>query len=497
MRRFRLPTWIDAIFIVLLGTYTFAGMSAAPFHGDEGMQIYAANDYFTLVIDRAPERLSTQPPYAVDSDAHLRILNGSINRYAIGFAWQLAGDTRDDLPPRPGWQWALSYDDNAAQSYVPSVEQLTTARIPSTLLHIASIVMMFVLARSLGGRPVAYIATLIYALHPVLLLNGRRGLQESAMLCFGLLALWCAARLTALMPMPVVRGDTDAIHGVPTRDPIGMEYPKGAPSVRVHPIALWVLLALACGLTLASKHSGIVFVAGALGWMFVGGSIQLQESHERQAADAIHGVPTTHKTVGTPFMASAVLSLCASILVVLALAIGLFIALSPALWNDPLVRLGDLIAVRSDLLESQVTAAGEAASLQSRINAIVMQPFLAPLQIYEAPTFIGSAVDAQAEAYSPSRLGGIPTDNPLGIALSLCAALGIFTSVLPRLRVFTPRHTWGLLITLLIIVASLLANPLPWQRYYLPLTAILCLYAALGLQTLTRTLASFASQSRA
>ena len=45
--------------------------------------------------------------------------------------------------------------------------------------------------------------------------------------------------------------------------------------------------------------------------------------------------------------------------------------------------------------------------------------------------------------------------------------------------------------------ASLLANPLPWQRYYLPLTGILCLYAALGLQTLMRALANLASQSRA
>ena len=32
---------------------------------------------------------------------------------------------------------------------------------------------------------------------------------------------------------------------------------------------LWLLLILAGGLTLASKHSGIVFVVGALGWIFI------------------------------------------------------------------------------------------------------------------------------------------------------------------------------------------------------------------------------------
>ncbi len=454
MRGLRLPAWVDAVFLLILGCYTFAGMPFTPFHGDEAMQIYAASDYFTLLS--APERLMSSPPYRVDSDEHLRILNGSINRYAVGSVLQLAGYTRDDLPPRPGWQWAFSYDDNAAQGYLPSEPLLNIARVPSTALHIASIVMIFILARAVGGRSVAYAAALIFALHPALLLNGRRALQESAMLCFGLLALWCAARITARF---------DA-------------------RLSIRTALRWALLALACGLTLASKHSGIVFVAAALGWVFVGGMISIQKATaETPRVQSIHLLSVR---------------LCASIAVVLALALSVFIALSPALWNDPLARLGDLIAVRSELLESQVRAAGEASSMTSRVSALVTQPFLTPVQFYEAPTFDVEPIHQSIAAYLNTRFAGVHDAPILGAALTLLAMLGIIVPIMrPSLSVLSPAHRWGLLLTLGIIGTSLLANPLPWQRYYLPLTTLMCLYAALGLQTFMRALGAFAPQFRA
>jgi hypothetical protein len=479
------------VFILILGVYVYAGVPFTPFHGDEGMQVYAANDYYTLFIDRAPERLLTQPPYEVDSDAHLRILNGSVNRYAIGLAWQDAGLAREALPPRPGWQWALSYDDNARQGFLPSDQALTIARIPSTLFHFASIAMMFLFARAVGGRPVAYAATLIYALHPALLLNGRRALQESAMLCVGLLALWCAARLARLERVASqAEPATDAKNGVPTTDA-----PVGAPARQSSRFLLWALLTLACGLTLASKHSGVVLVASALLWVFTGGNITAHRSTVPK------GLPSVAETKGTQriwFQPLRALRLCGSIAIVSILALALFIALSPALWNDPLTRLADLVQVRADLLDSQVKAAGSAASLESRVTALLTQPFLAPVQFYEAPTFDVEPIHQSITAYMNTRFAGVHSAPLLGVVLTLLALLGIVAPlVYPTWRILSPPHDRGLLLTLLIIVASLLLNPLPWQRYYLPLTTVLCVYAALGLQTFMRVAASFAAKWRA
>src|SRR5262245_15091981 len=90
---------IDGLWLLALAIYVLAGMSIAPFHGDEPMQIYMSHDYATAFIYKTPQQLMTSPPYDIDTDPQLRILNGSVNRYAIGLAWHLAGMNDSILPP--------------------------------------------------------------------------------------------------------------------------------------------------------------------------------------------------------------------------------------------------------------------------------------------------------------------------------------------------------------------------------------------------------------
>jgi len=54
---------------------------------------------------------------------------------------------------------------------------------------------MFGIGYGVGGWPVALFASGLYALHPVILLNGRRAMQEGALLCFGLLCIWLAMQI--------------------------------------------------------------------------------------------------------------------------------------------------------------------------------------------------------------------------------------------------------------------------------------------------------------
>lgn len=438
--------WLDLLWLAALMFYALAGTSAATFHGDEAMQIYMSSDYFTVVEGGSPQQLTVQPPYFIDSDPQLRILNGSVNRYLIGLTWQAAGGTRETLPPRPGWDWGLSYIDNVATDHRPAQPMLVAARLSSSLFFAFSIPLMFTLGRLIGGRVPAYLASAVYGLHPVLLLNGRRAMQEGSLLFFGLLAI-----VTAVV---IVRRRAD----------------RGAPPSPLIDGLLWIGLALSCALTLASKHSGVVFVAAALGWVWLADLVRF--------------------SLGRLLRVTALTVVCGLA------ALGIFVALSPALWNDPPTRFSDLLAVRAELLDIQVgTVPDGAMDLGMRAEWIVLQPFIAPPMYYEVTAWNDvQPVIEEIAAYEASGWAGLPFGWTLGLALTLLAVAGIVTLIVSAIR---PQHpagrglALGVFVWLLITSASLMANPLPWQRYYLPLMPIAALLAGIGARGLARIVKTF------
>jgi len=425
---------LDGLFLIALALFVLAGTPLASFHGDEPMQIYMSGDYEVALVQGNPSALMTNPPYFIDTDPQLRILNGTINRYAIGFARTLAGIGADQLPPRPGWDWGLNYDDNVSTGHRPSEALMLAGRLPSSLFLAASVFVMFGLARQFGNRPFAYLVTALYTLNPIILLNGRRAMQEGSLLFFGLLVILIAAVIARRR----ANGEST-------------------------PLYLWIGLILGGALTLASKHNGVVFMVGALGWIFVG-----ELTHFRLREVAL----TTIKL------------LVSSVLIA-----GLFLALSPALWNDPVARFGDLLAVRAELLDIQVAADPLAPMpFEQRVQNILTQPFLTPLAHYEVAAWADFApITAEITQYMNSPLSGLQFGQWIGLVLTILAGLGIIVLFVPRLR---PYHewasSWGLLVWLVVTCASLFANPLPWQRYYLPLIPIVTLLAGIGLMALAR-----------
>jgi 4-amino-4-deoxy-L-arabinose transferase-like glycosyltransferase len=434
MTRARLLPILDLVFLLALAIFVLAGTPLATFHGDEPMQIYMSGDYETAFVEGNPSALMTAPPYFIDTDPQLRILNGTVNRYTIGFARALAGIGADQLPPRPGWDWGLSYDDNVSTGHHPSDALMLAGRLPSSLFLAASVFVMFGLARQLGGRPFAYLVTALYALNPIILLNGRRAMQEGSLLFFGLLTILVAAVIA-----------------------------RRRANSQSAPLYIWMGLILAGVLTLASKHNGVVFVVAALGWVFVG---ELTHFRLRQVA------------------LTAVQLILSAVLIV-----GLFIALSPALWNDPVTRFGDLLAVRAELLDIQVTAEPLApTTFEQRVAGIVTEPYLKSLAHYEVSAW-GSyqPIVAEITRYMNSPLSGLQFGSWLGLALTVLAGIGIVALFVPSAR---PNRecasSLGVLVWLGITAASLLANPLPWQRYYLTLIPIAALLSGIGLMALAR-----------
>lgn len=154
-----------------------------------------------------------------------------------------------------------------------------------------------------------------------------------------------------------------------------------------------------------------------------------------------------------------------------------FIVLSPAQWNNPVARLGDLISQRAELLESQVKAEpGAPTALSERVMGIVTQPYMQAPVYFEVGFWAGAApILAEIAQYDESILSGLHAGAVIGGMLTLLAVLGIIISLLEW-------RTWkiGVLVWLAVIVVSLLVNPLPWQRYYLALYPLAAVLTAMG-----------------
>jgi cbb3-type cytochrome oxidase subunit 3 len=432
-RRWRI---VDAVYVAALMLYVLAGVALVPFHGDEPMQIYFSGDYEVAVLQGNPSALTTRPPYDIDSDPQLRILNGSVNRYLIGLSRQIAGIGADQLPPRPGWDWGLTYDRNVETNHRPSDALIMAGRWPSAILLALCAPLAFGLGWLVGKRPGAYLLAGLILLNPVILLNGRRAMQEGALLFFGmavvLTAAWMARRRSS--------------------------------GQRVSPW-WWALLALMGGLALTSKHSALPFIGGALAWIFLG-----ELTHFR--------LKPFLKTAGALALSGVLMA-------------GLFFALSPALWDDPATRFSDLLKVRATLLDIQVN--GQPTSPEFRVAALFAMPYLAPPQYFEIPEYGGwEPIPTEIARYHASGLAGIPFDGALGgVVLGLTLA-GMVFALWPKGRSFADWATaaglfawWG------VTALSLLVNPLNWQRYYLaliPPTAAFATVGVLGLWLLARRL---------
>jgi 4-amino-4-deoxy-L-arabinose transferase-like glycosyltransferase len=430
---------LDVVWLTLLSVWASAGLSITPFHGDESMHIYTSHDYATAFLQRRPDLLLVTPPYDIDSVPRLRLLNGSVMRYSIGLSWHLAGLNEDALPPHPGWDWGRYYADNVAAGHRPLDALLMAARTPAVLYLIASLWVLFGMGWTLGGRWTAYLASAIYILNPIILLNGRRALVESALLCFGLLTVWIVLEMARRR--------------------------EQRPRIS---LAWWIGLTLAAALTLASKYSGTIFVIAAYGGLFLAETARLW--------------PLSSFRSALPRFTRSMLGLGASGIAALAL----LVALSPALWNDPPARVRELASVLQEQVEIVVSILPDApTTISQRIEGILTQPFIAPVAYFEQASW-GEAAPVLDEIarYEASPLSGLRAGVFLGGLLTVLSGIGLIVTGLRLLSPVGRAVVWVISAWLLVTVVNLLINPLPWQRYYLPLIPIAALLAALGARRL-------------
>jgi 4-amino-4-deoxy-L-arabinose transferase-like glycosyltransferase len=414
----------DTAFLLALMIYVLVGIDSTPVHADEYMQMSMARDVFYMARGQW-DRIAYAPPIQPDTEPYLRIINGTINKTLIGLEWLLNGRTPESLPGI--YAWAMPYDWNQRQGNVPSADDLHLARLPSALLTALGVIPVFLLGWQLRLRSLAYPAALLYALHPVILLNGRRAMMEGSLMLTTLLTVsWLVAMIVA--------EHSAVANGFMTRIPLAVRY---------------IILGLLAGLTVAAKHTGLIVVVSVLLAALAAG-LAGDRSWRSVARIVLSG----------------------------AAALVLWFALNPAYWRDPVGSAGAALSARGDLLTSQEQGPLTYTNPWQRVEAVLVQPFLTPPQYYESNTW-NDLIDGQIDDYRHSAVDGWDWGPLVGWALTLLALIGLASLIWDAIH--RDKIAWAILIWTSATVLASIAVPLGWQRYYLPLLLVAIILAAMGL----------------
>ncbi|NWF68154.1 MAG: phospholipid carrier-dependent glycosyltransferase [Chloroflexi bacterium] len=429
-------SWLlHSVFLLALAAYILAGTALVPFHGDEATILFASRDYEYFVLRADPSLLRYTDTPSVEQD--LRLRNGMVSKLLAGLAWHLAGYSVDDLPGP--WDWGADFALNAQFGHLPQEGLLLAARWSSALLLALGALIVFALGWRLGSMlsaplPVAYLASLYYALHPALLLNGRRVMMEGSFTLFTLLIV-----LTGLLFLRAqnTRGQISAA----------------------------LLLGACSGLALASKQTALVIMAAVL---------------------AACGLYIFAAAVRRPAAKTRALLPLLWLALAGTLAAAVFLLLNPVWWDDPLARTLQALQDRQNLLTGQSQFFGGYAG--DALVGFWRQTLVALPQYYEAPGW-DIHIAEQIARYEASPLRGISmggTDS--GAAALLALALVGAWALLRAANGDNPTRLIFLTWVGVVLLLGLLLTPLEWQRYYLPVYPPLGLLAALGLVWLARAL---------
>ncbi len=187
MKRFWM---LDALWLISLCAYILIGTSITPFHGDESTLLFMNRDYEYQFVERNLNKIYFANPPLNQTEQELRLLNGTVYKYVVGFARQVRGIGGEWL--NDFWDWTNDITYNRQTNRYPSDNLLMTARHAVVPFLAMGMIALFFTTKNLGGRFPAYLATAYFTLNPPLLLNGRRAMMESLHIGFAILTLLCA-----------------------------------------------------------------------------------------------------------------------------------------------------------------------------------------------------------------------------------------------------------------------------------------------------------------
>lgn len=424
------PRYIDALWLLALAIYILAGAAIVPFHGDESTLIFMGRDYFYL-FDRGDlsEILYDEGRAQRRDEQGLRLLNGTVSKTIYGWLAQRNGLDADALNGH--WHWGQDWGFNLSTGRLPDSRLLNAARLSSAVQLALAAAAFFQFVALTLNRPSAYLASALFALHPNMLINGRRAMMEGSHILGLLLLLLAAAWL-----------------------------------VRERTWWRYALLGVCAGFALAAKHPNVILCALVFPACAVGPFYRLARSRGAEwgrAALDLSGLA----------LAGAITAL-------------LFLALNPAWWSAPLEMPALIASLRAELLQIQVELFGGYRSFAEQVDGFFQFIFAGRHQYFEVAQWAGyDVIGAQIAAYESSGLAGLPAwgSNLAGLVWLLLT----FAGAVMLARDSRIAAEYKMLFLFWIIGSALMTlwlTPLPWARYYLPLVPAFIVLASHALVTI-------------
>ncbi len=408
------------LLLIPLAGLYYQGLADLPFHPDETSLLYQSRD-FELLFSQ-PGDLFWQPERD-DLDQKYRALNPPLPKYMLAIGRLLGGYGAAEVGQ--DWDWSATWEQNAAAGALPPPELLRAARAASATAALAAVLLVGCLGKRLQGQATAWLAMALMGLNAAVLLHGRRAMAEGSLLFTVSLALWtfCDARRR-----PALAGAAAALAAA-------SKLSAGA----LAPVGLLAAMGL-----LQGRRAGL--------------------EPKRSMRNAVW------------YLGSLAL---------------VFLALNPLLWRSPLRATAEILRARKGLLAMQQAELQQRAPehlLQTpaeRLAGLITELYLSPVRFSEFANYRSQTAAAEAR-YAANPLHNLLRGSFFGTLLFALGLAGMAFAGLHGFRQPGPHEARLVLAasTLAMAAALLLAVPLPFQRYYLPLVPMASLWAAYAVASL-------------
>ena len=410
---------IGLCLLVIYAIWVSLGVDRVPFHPDESSLLYQSRDFELWLTD--PLSLAWDSTNPDDYDQVYRALNAPLTKYVLGIGRRIMGYGPEAVST--DWDWSKTWQENKASGALPEDKLLFGSRLSITLLLPFSLLLIYRSGCILKNKRMGYIAAFLLATNALILLHDRRAMAEGV-LTFGV----CLAIL-------------------------GMLEADRRP---------W-LAGLGAALATMAKYSSaplllVNFLACAL--------IPSQETSK---------------------YAKIIKNL---LIFTLVAAITMFI-LSPIAWTHPIQALSQIWNTRQEFVRQQVNTLrilmpGHIPETPpARVAVMLGHLYLTPLQFEEVGNY-HPQIAAMSEAYLSNPIHSL-LRNAVGAGLALfLTILGIAAGIRCTSTLkdgYAKRNLMLLLAaTALQILALLVANPLPYQRYWIPVVPFIIVWMAYGVE---------------
>jgi 4-amino-4-deoxy-L-arabinose transferase-like glycosyltransferase len=409
--------WLEVVLLVALAAFLLGGAAGVPFHPDETSWLFQSRDLEAFLA--RPQSLAWRGGFEPSPEMTYRLLNAPLAKDVLAAARWIAGAPASAVAV--DWSWSASWDDNVAAGALPAPGVLAAARAASAGLVLLAVVALYFCGTALAGRGTGLASSILLGTNALVLLHGRRSMAEGALtfaVCLALLGVMHADR---------------------------------------HP---W-LAGLAAGAAFAAKTSAGI-------WIPVG------------LAAAAWSADPQRRSWRAALVRVGVFTVAAGCVTLL---------LYPVLWAEPVNALAAMWRARQDLVEAQVAATSAVmpwavlATPGQRAATFLVHLYFSPLQFAEAANYLTRTAIAEA-SYLASPFHTLFRTLAGGALLLGLTLLGIVQGI-RRGRRPEPfgRRAVGvvLLATTVQTLALILAVPLAFQRYVIPLVPLVCLWSGYGI----------------